>query len=251
MDEPSESAQARGPSLLAREAQNFGVELSDLQLGQLIRYAEMLMDWGRRVNLTSIRDPDEVAVKHFVDSLAVSRFMEGSAGRLMDVGSGAGFPGLVLKVAFPEWDVSLCDALRKRTDFLKAVASELGLSGVRVAHARAEELGRHPDFRDAHALVTARAVARLQTLVEWGLPFVAPGGRFVAMKGPSAREEIREADAAIRALRGETEDVLPYALPAGMGARVLVVIRKRAATPSAFPRRSGEAKRTPLNSGNP
>lgn len=242
-----ESAGRRGADLLAREGRNFGVELSDRQLNQLIRYAEMLMDWGGRMNLTSIRDPDEVIVKHFVDSLAVSRVMTAPEGRLLDLGSGAGFPGLVLKVAFPGWDVSLCDALRKRTDFLSAVANDLGLSGVRAVHARAEDLGRHPDFRDAHDLVAARAVARLHTLAEWCMPFVAPGGRFVAMKGPYADEEVREASGAIRALQGELEGLVPYRLPAEMGARTLVIVRKRAVTPDAFPRRSGEAKRSPLN----
>lgn len=242
---------AAGYSLedLERDAQMFHVKLSGKQLGLLERYARFLVMWNERVNLTAITGLSEVYVKHFVDSLAVCGVREITEidGQLLDVGSGAGFPGLVLKIARPEIRVTLCDAMAKRVQFLRAAIAELGLEYIAVLHGRAEELARPGSVhRDAYPVVTARAVAVLPVLAEWCLPFVANEGRFIAMKGPGGHAEVRQAATAIRVLSGRTREVREYSLPRGAGERTLVIIGKEGVTPRRFPRRPGEASRNPM-----
>jgi 16S rRNA (guanine527-N7)-methyltransferase len=237
---------------LERDAQMFHVKLEVGQLERLRKYARLLAEWNERVNLTAITDPSEIYVKHFADSLALCAlpgFME--YGRtLLDVGSGAGFPGLVIKIARPEMRVVLCDALAKRIRFLRTAIRELGLEDTQVWHGRAEELAKPGSIhRDAYPIVTARAVAALPVLAEWCLPFVAKGGHFIAMKGPGGHVEAEQASPSIRALSGRTEDVREYRLPRGAGERTLVVIVKEAPTPRSFPRRPGEASRNPVTAG--
>lgn len=234
---------------LARDVQMFHVELKEDQLERLATYARLLGEWNERMNLTAIAVPSDVYVKHFVDSLALCmlpEFAKADNG-LLDVGSGAGFPGLVLKIARPGLRVTLCDALEKRVRFLQAVIAELGLVDIMVCHGRAEELAKlRSGHRDAYPFVTARAVAALPVLAEWCLPFVAPGGHFVAMKGPGGHAEALQAESAARALSGRVKGVRGYSLPRDAGERTLVVIAKSAPTPRQFPRRPGAASRTPL-----
>ncbi len=224
-----------------------GCPLDGLALARFDAYARVLLEWNRRFNLTRITDLQGVYVKHFADSLALCAVSEVLLGeRLLDVGSGAGFPGLALKIARPRLEVTLCDSLAKRVSFLVQAAAEVGLEA-QCVHGRAEDLARHgAGYRARFGVATARAVAPLRVLVEWGMPFVRREGVFVAMKGRGCAEEVGEARRAVALLGGEVERVVEYDLPLGAGGRALIVIRKVRETPERFPRRAGEASRSPL-----
>lgn len=227
---------------------HFGISLTSEQLAQFRLYYELLLSWNERVNLTTITEERDVYRKHFLDSVSLVRVLRSEEQMtLLDVGSGAGLPGLALKIVWPDLHVTLCDALQKRIHFLDVVIKELALKGIETVHGRAEELSRIPAYRDSYRWVTARAVAHLGTLSEWCLPFVKPGGCFVSMKGPSGEEELRGAMVAVKALCGNVSHVYPYTLPGDAGERMLVVIDKLRATPRRFPRKPGEAKRSPLS----
>lgn len=243
MDE-REGAPAAG---FLKEAAALGCRLSAEQMEQYALYAELLRVWNDKMNLTALLDVEEVYVKHFLDSLTVAKtVVDMNAKVVFDLGSGAGFPGVALKIALPELQVTLVDALRKRVDFLEMIVVELGLKGVLCAHGRAEDLARNSAHRDGADVVTARAVAPLPVLVEWCLPFVRTGGIFVAMKGPAGLQELDAAKGAVRALRGEYVGHEMYELPEGAGARTLLRFKKAGPTPNRFPRRAGDAKRDPL-----
>lgn len=224
-----------------------GLAVSEPAIGLMERYAVELALWNRRMNLTAIESPEDVVRKHFLDSLSCLKVVPPAEGeRLLDVGSGAGFPGLVLKIARPDLRLALLDSVGKRMEFLKHVAGELGLVGVEFCHGRAEEWGRRPGFREAFDTVTARAVARMPILVELCLPFVRPGGRFVAFKGREAGKELEEAGEAIGLLGGSERGTVRVQLPGGQEDRHLVIIDKTARTPEAFPRRVGVPEKRPL-----
>lgn len=238
-----------------------GVSLDSRQVDAFRRYLELLCEWNQRFNLTAITDPQEVLVKHFLDSLTCAAAVDLSAQRvLIDVGTGAGFPGLVLKIAAPHLEVRLLDAVQKRLNFLERVAQELGLTGVTTLHARAEDAAAAPgqlsrrkspapapavSLREAADVVTARAVARLNVLAEWTLPLARVGGRVVAMKGPQIEEEVAEAARAIELLGGGEPEVRSFRLPPDIG-RSLVIIPKVHATPRKYPRPPGTARKSPL-----
>jgi 16S rRNA (guanine527-N7)-methyltransferase len=239
---------------LARSAATFGVSLSSDQLHALRRYLALLCEWSERFNLTAIQRPDEIILKHFLDSLTCALAMDFSrSGTLIDVGSGAGFPGLVLKIAYPHLRVTLLDSLQKRVNFLNRVVQELGLADVRAVHARAEDAaqaspqpGSEGSLREAFDVVTARAVARLNVLVEWMLPFARVGGAALAMKGPAVAPEVEEATRGIRALGGGEAGVRELTLPGTDAGRSLVLIPKVRPTPRAYPRGAGAARKHPL-----
>jgi 16S rRNA (guanine527-N7)-methyltransferase len=247
---------------LTRGAQELGVSLDGCQLAALARYLELLCEWNQRFNLTAIDSPDEVLTKHFLDSLACARAVDFAAQRtLVDVGTGAGFPGLVLKITYPHLRVTLLDAVQKRLGFLSHVAAELQLDGVEVLHARAEDVTRPaparrgrkgppppavPQLRERFDVVTARAVARLNVLAEWTVPFAKIGGRVILMKGPDVKEEVAEAAHALSLLGGGASEVHTLCLPGTEIGRSLVVVSKLKATPPAYPRPSGIARRSPL-----
>ncbi|MDH7568233.1 MAG: 16S rRNA (guanine(527)-N(7))-methyltransferase RsmG [Armatimonadota bacterium] len=228
-------------------AEGLGILLSDEELERYRLYLETLQEWNQRMNLTAARDPLELAVKHFLDSLTC--FLVTAADtplRVLDVGTGAGFPGVVLKIHAPQWHLTLLDSTRKKVAFLEHLVGLLGLQQTDTLHARAEEAGRLPAYRERFDLVVARAVAELRVLAEWCLPFVRVGGLFVAMKGPRGDEEAPAAKSAVAQLGGEIEQVKPLVLPFGAGERRLVLVRKRRPTPRAFPRAAGAAARRPL-----
>ena len=178
---------------LARGAADLGLSLTGDQIDRFVRYADLLAEWNRRMNLTRI-PPEEVVPLHFLDSLAVCRAIDlHGVKRLMDVGTGAGFPGVPLKIAFPHLSLTLLDATRKRLDFLEAVVSELSLESVVTVHARAEDAARLPAHREAYDAVTGRAVARLNVLAELLLPFARPGGAVIALKSAASPAEVAEA----------------------------------------------------------
>lgn len=232
---------------LASAAHQYGLALSDNQLAAFSRYYELLLDWNSRLNLTAITEPKEVAVKHIIDSLSCyDEVYFPQACRVIDVGTGAGFPGLPLKIYRPDISLVLLDSLNKRLTFLQAVVQELGLGSVTTVHARAEEGGRRPDLRDSFHVVTSRAVARLSVLAELCLPFVKPGGVFVALKGAQFAEEADEAQTAIRLLGGRVADIRQVQLPGLDDKRAVIYIAKEKSTPPAYPRKPGTPDKKPL-----
>ena len=231
--------------LLRMGAEGFGVPLDAGQLERFDLYARMLVEWNERMNLTAITEPGEIVVKHFVDSLtllAAVRPPEGA--RLIDVGTGAGFPAVPLKIARPDLQVTLLDSLQKRLTFLGELSAALGQENACV-HARAEEAGRDPAFRERFDLATARAVAHLRELCEYCLPFVKPGGRFVALKGGDMAVELAESEKAVRLLGGKVEELRPLKLPDGSG-RTLVVVKKISQTSTKYPRPHAKMAKNPL-----
>jgi 16S rRNA (guanine527-N7)-methyltransferase len=227
-----------------------GIVLSSQQLDQFQRYFELLVEWNEKMNLTGITERAAVYEKHFYDSLSLAFYIDLSkAIRLADIGSGAGFPSLPLKIAFPHLQVTIVDSLNKRISFLKHVCEALGLEGVQCVHGRAEDIGRLPAHRDRYDAVTARAVARLAGLSELCLPFAAKDGLFAAMKGANPQEELDEAAYALKELRGKVERVETMKLPVEQSERAIVFIRKADRTPAAYPRKAGVPLKQPLVRG--
>lgn len=231
-------------------AERLGLKLTAAQVEAFRRYREMLVAWNRRFNLTAITDDAGIQVRHFLDSLSCLPVMEARGGlegrRVVDVGTGAGFPGLPLKIVRPAMRLTLVEATRKKTDFLRAVITELGLEGVEVLHARAERVGREPRHRERYDWALARAVAEMRILAEYLLPLVRVGGYALAQKGEQAPAEVQRAEQALALLGGEVERLEPVALPGVAEERYLVVVRKVAATPDRYPRREGMPAKRPL-----
>ena len=219
--------------------------LSEEQISQLERYNELLCEWNEKINLTAITDPKGVAVKHFADSLSIFNYIDvPQNARVIDVGTGAGFPGLVLKIARPDIQLTLLDSLQKRLNFLNVVCGELNLDAVLI-HSRAEEGGQNLDLREGFDLVVSRAVAQLNILSEYCLPYARLSGRFVAFKG-TAEGEINSAKKAIGILGGKIRNIYEFELPFEGGGRTLVEIEKVSPTPEKYPRQNGKIKSKPL-----
>ena len=226
------------------------LEITGRQADQLDRYSQLLMEWNEKMNLTSITDPEGVLVKHLMDSLTVLRSLPaaGEKVRLIDVGTGAGFPGIPLAVMREELELTLLDSLNKRLVFLEAVCRALGLEA-RCVHARAEEAGRQKAHREKYNVATARAVAALPALCEYCLPLVVPGGVFLAMKGPDGEREAQEAASAIKVLGGKLSGIDEWQLPPVEGEaaeRKILRIQKISPTPDRFPRQAAKIAKQPL-----
>jgi 16S rRNA (guanine527-N7)-methyltransferase len=224
------------------------LELAPAQLAAFQSYADELRAWNAQFNLTAIKGLEGIQIKHFLDSLSILKVLRGSGApmRLVDVGTGAGFPGLPLKIVCPQMQLTLVEATGKKVKFCEHVVETLKLSGVSVIKARAEEIGRDPAHREQYDWAVARAVAEMPTLAEYLLPLVRRGGRAVAQKGQDAPAETQTAEGALRRLGGELEQIVPVELPGIVETRYLVVFKKVAATPPAFPRRVGVPAKTPL-----
>ena len=218
--------------------------LDETALGRFRRYYELLTEWNKVMNLTAIEGEENSARLHFLDCAALGRMTQLQGKRVIDVGTGAGFPGLVLKILCPEMELTLLDSLDKRVRFLQTVCGELGFADVQCLHARAEEAP--PQLRESYDLACSRAVARLNLLSELCLPFVKPGGQFIAMKGPELAEELREAEKGILLLGGQVERVEEYPVPGTELRHNGVLIRKIAPTPKKYPRKWGQMKKQPL-----
>lgn len=233
---------------LAQEAQRlFGIKLAPGQLDALRRYREMLLEWNQIHNLTAIREAEEVRTKHFLDSLSCVQALRGSPpSRIVDVGTGAGFPGLVLKILYPQLQLTLVESVSKKVEFCRHVAQDLGLEGITYLHKRAEEVGQLPEYREQYDWAVARAVANLPVLAEYLLPLVRRGGIMLAMKGETAPAESQTAEYAIRVLGGHLRRLIPVTLPGVADQRYLVVVDKVAATPAVYPRRAGIPTKRPL-----
>lgn len=226
---------------------DLGFPLTDRQKEQFERYFELLIEWNEKINLTAITDKDEVYLKHFYDSIApiLQGLIENQPIRLLDIGAGAGFPSLPMKILFPELDVTIIDSLNKRINFLHLLAEELGLSGVHFYHGRAEDFAQDKAFRAQFDLVTARAVARMQVLSELTIPYLKVGGRLLALKASNAPEELEEAKNALNLLFSKVEDNLQYELPNG-DPRYITLVEKKKETPNKYPRKAGMPNKRPL-----
>jgi 16S rRNA (guanine527-N7)-methyltransferase len=232
-------------SLLHSTAAAWGIALAPQQVERFERYSTLLLQANAQLNLTRITAPDEIATRHFLDSLRCALSWGEPPHRLIDIGSGAGFPGVPLKILHPEIQLTLVESTGKKAAFLRRLASDLGLDGVTVLAERAETLGRLPAHREQYDLVTARAVAELRVLAELCLPLCRVGGRFLAPKGAQPEAEVATAARAIEMLGGAQARIEPVHIP-GVEPRTLVVIDKIAATPAQYPRRAGVPARRPL-----
>lgn len=235
---------------LSEGAAALGIALDDAQLVAFARYRDLLLEWNQRFNLTAITDPREVLTRHFLDSLTVASALpaalrEGQP-RLLDVGSGAGFPGLALAIAFPAWRVTALEATGKKVGFLEHVIATLGLRQARALAGRAEELAHVPAERGRYEVVTARAVAALPVLLEYCQPFARPGGLVVAPKKGDLTAELAAGRIAAATLGGRLEEPVPVAAPGLEDGRVVVVVRQQQPTPPRYPRAGGAPARHPL-----
>ena len=226
---------------------DLGYPLTDRQKEQYERYFELLVEWNEKINLTAITEKDDVYLKHFYDSIApiLQGLIQNHPIRLLDIGAGAGFPSLPMKILFPELDVTIIDSLNKRINFLHLLAEELGLSGVHFYHGRAEDFAQDKAFRAQFDLVTARAVARMQVLSELTIPYLKVWGRLLALKASNAPEELEEAKNALNLLFSKVEDNLQYELPNG-DPRYITVVEKKKETPNKYPRKAGMPNKRPL-----
>ena len=232
--------------LLKTSAEKMGIELSQNQLEKFDLYKKLLLEWNEKMNLTAITDDEGIAIKHFADSISVLPLMENKNASLIDVGTGAGFPGIPLKIANDGFKVTLLDSLNKRITFLEEVKKELGITNLECIHSRAEDGGRNADLREKFDYCVSRAVARLSVLSEYCMPFVAVGGYFISLKGPDAAEELTEAQKAISVLDGKVEKVVEITIPESDLKHCAVVIKKIKSTPKAYPRKAGTAAKKPI-----
>ena len=224
-----------------------GMRLSARQMTLLEQYEQELLAWNERFNLTAIRDVEEVRVKHFLDSLTCVQAMRESPGkRLADIGTGAGFPGLVLKIVYPAVQLTLVESVGKKADFCRHVVNTLGLDNVEVIQERAENIGQLLAYREQFDWAVARAVAALPVLAEYLLPLVRVGGSMLAMKGESGPVESHASEHALQMLGGHLRQLVPVTLPGVVEERYLVIVDKVAATPARYPRRVGIPAKRPL-----
>ena len=227
-------------------AKKLHINLNDIKCKQLIQYYKLLIEWNEKINLTSITDYKDVVVKHFIDSLSIVNSIDMNAEySLIDIGTGAGFPGIPLKIVFPMLDVVLVDSLDKRVKFLNIVIKELGLKNITAVHARAEEFG-HSNYRETFDICVTRAVANLAVVSEYCLPLVSVGGYFVAYKSADIKDEIFDSEIAIEELGGAIEDVDIFTLPDTDIERSLIRIYKDFETPDKYPRRNGVPLKKPI-----
>ena len=225
-----------------------GVDLTEEQIQQFLKYYELLVEWNSFMNLTAITEYDEVMKKHFVDSLTLIKTYDVHREvSVIDVGTGAGFPGLALKIAYPQLQVTLLDSLNKRINFLNNVIEQLGLIGIETVHGRAEDFSKPGKLREKFDLCVSRAVANMSTLTEYCLPFVKLGGEFISYKSEKIEEEMNGAQNAIRLLGGKYDRSKEFFLPDSDIYRNLVVIKKVKETPKKFPRKAGLPSKEPLS----
>ena len=233
--------------ILDNAARNYNISLSNDQLKDFVVYKDLLLEWNKKMNLTAITDENEVAVKHMIDSLTCydSRFFQKNCS-VIDVGTGAGFPGIPLKIVRPDLNITLLDSLNKRLIFLQELIKILNLKDVKVVHARAEEAGHSSVHRESYQIVISRAVARMSVLAEYCLPLVKIGGYFIALKGSKGKDETTEAAKAIKILGGTVLEMRPIQLPGYEDSRTIIFVHKEKCSPIQYPRRAGLPEKKPL-----
>ena len=224
-----------------------GITLLEEQKAQFDKFYELLVEWNKVMNLTGITEYEEVNEKHFVDSLSIVKALDMSkVKKVIDIGTGAGFPGIPLKIAFPHLEIVLLDSLNKRINFLNTVIAELGLSGIRTIHGRAEDFAKQVEYREQFDLCVSRAVANLATLSEYCIPYVCKGGMFVPYKSGEIDEELEQSKKAVNVLGGKMEDVVKFQLPGTEIGRSFVKIKKVQNTAKKYPRKAGLPSKEPL-----
>ncbi|HEO3366097.1 TPA: 16S rRNA (guanine(527)-N(7))-methyltransferase RsmG [Streptococcus agalactiae] len=224
-----------------------GITLTDKQKKQFETYFRLLVEWNEKINLTAITDKEEVYLKHFYDSIApiLQGYIDNSPLSILDIGAGAGFPSIPMKIFYPEIDITIIDSLNKRINFLNILANELELSGVHFFHGRAEDFGQDKVFRAKFDIVTARAVARMQVLAELTIPFLKVNGRLIALKAAAAEEELISAEKALKTLFSQVTVNKNYKLPNGDDRNITIVSKKKE-TPNKYPRKAGTPNKKPL-----
>ena len=226
-------------------SKEINIDLNDEQLDKFKKYMDLLLEWNEKINLTAITEEDEVILKHFVDSMTVLKYIDEGT-YIVDVGTGAGFPGIPVSIAKTNVNVTLVDSLNKRINFLQEVISEIDLTNIKAIHSRAEDFGQNKEHREKYDISVSRAVANLSVLVEYLLPLVKVGGKCICMKGSEVEEEITNAKFAIKELGGKIEAVNEFCLPGTDMKRNIIVIRKEKETPKKYPRKSGTPSNKPL-----
>ncbi|NLD50879.1 MAG: 16S rRNA (guanine(527)-N(7))-methyltransferase RsmG [Clostridiaceae bacterium] len=232
-------------SLLMEGATYYDIDLNNGQLDKFFKYKKILKEWNEKINLTAIEEDKEIILKHFIDSMSIAKYYKNSDSKIIDVGTGAGFPGIVLKVVLPQLKVTLLDSLDKRVRFLNEVIQELDLEDIEAIHGRAEDKGMDSGYREKFDFACARAVANLPVLLEYCLPFVKVGGYFIAMKG-SSTDEVDNSKKALDLLGGIIEEVKEFELPFCNIKRSVIVVRKFRQTSTRYPRKAGKPSKDPL-----
>ena len=224
---------------------DFNIKINDEQIKKFMNYMNLLLEWNEKINLTAITQPDEVKLKHFVDSLTVLKYINDDD-KVIDIGTGAGFPGIPLKIMNENTKITLLDSLNKRINFLNIVIETLNLRNIQAIHGRAEEIARNKLYREKYDVAVSRAVANLSTLTEYMLPFVKVGGKCICMKGANVNEELERAQNAIKELGGEIERVDNFHLSDNDNERNIIIIRKVKETNPKYPRKAGTPSKEPL-----
>lgn len=226
-------------------ARKINIELEDEQVQKYFDYMNLLLEWNEKVNLTAITEMEDVILKHFIDSMTILKYIENSK-NIIDVGTGAGFPGIPVAIMQPEVEITLLDSLNKRIMFLEEVAKKINLKNIKTVHSRAEDFGQNKLNRENYGIAVSRAVANMSSLVEYLLPLVKVGGVCICMKGSEIDKELEEAKFAIKELGGKIEKVENFILPNSNIERNIVIIQKVKETPKKYPRKSGTPSKSPL-----
>ena len=224
---------------------DINIELTDEQIKKFYDYMLLLLEWNEKINLTAITDEHEIILKHFVDSASINKYIENNK-KVIDLGTGAGFPGIPLKIINEDIEIILVDSLNKRINFLNEVINKLKLSKIETIHARAEELARNSKYRESYDIAVSRAVAPLNVLVEYTMPFIKVGGKLISMKGSNAEEELKIGKRAIEVLGGTFKIIEPIKLPEVEDKRNIIIIDKVKETPKQYPRKAGTPSKKPI-----
>ena len=231
--------------IFMEEAQKINIELDKNQIEKFYKYMDLLIEWNEKINLTAITNRKDILVKHFIDSLTIQRYL-GNAVNIIDVGTGAGFPGIPIKIINPNLKVVLVDSLNKRINFLQEVIKKLNLDNIEVIHARAEDLGQNKKYRETFDIVTSRAVANMSVLSEYLLPLARVNGKCICMKGSDIEEELENSKYAINLLGGKIEKVDKFELSNERIGRNIIIVKKLKNTPNSYPRKAGTPAKKPL-----
>ena len=230
---------------LIEKAKKVNIEIDAKKEEQFYNYMKLLLEWNEKINLTAITEQNDIILKHFIDSITINKYIEQS-NSIIDIGTGAGFPGIPLKIMNQNKKITLVDSLNKRINFLNEVCKEISLENIQCIHARAEELASDLEYRENYETVVSRAVARLNVLIEYMLPFVKKGGLCICMKGPNIDGELEEAKNAIKVLGGKIKSVESFFLPDSDIERNVIIIEKVAETPKKYPRKAGLPSKQPI-----
>lgn len=232
--------------IIKRQVKLLKIELSEDKIKKFYNYMNLLIEWNQKINLTSITDPKEIILKHFIDSLTINKYIKENT-KMIDVGTGAGFPGIPLKILRDDIEIILLDSLNKRIKFLDIVIEELKLNKISTIHSRAEDIGRDEKYREKFDYATSRAVANLSTLAEYLIPLVKIKGEVIAMKGAEIKEELETSKKSINVLGGKLNSVEEFCLPETNMKRSVIIIQKETKTPNKFPRKAGLPSKEPIN----